>query len=71
MTRAAAALALTLAASGCTRALLPAHVILLVPKCPDGLPPRLEVDQACPPNGICGFSCHPSRWDEPALVKGR
>jgi len=65
----ALALCLAVAAGGCTRALLPAHVILLVPRCPDGLPPRLEVDQACPPNGVCGFSCHPARWDAPITVR--
>jgi len=61
-------LVLALGAGACgTRALLPTHIVILVPRCPDGLPPRILVDQACPPNGICGFSCHPTRWDPPPV----
>lgn len=36
--------------------------VVLVPRCADGLPPRLLLDVRCPPNGICGYSCHPARW---------
>ena len=72
MSRPAARLAVVLALGATpacgVRGLLPTHVILVVPRCPDGLPPRLEVDLACPPNGICGYSCHPSRWDDPKGV---
>jgi len=35
------------------------------PKCNDGLPIKVLVDPACPPDGICGYSCLPDRWKEP------
>ena len=31
-------------------------------KCPDGLPVRLLIHPACPPDGVCGSSCLPDRW---------
>lgn len=48
-------------------------VLLLVPascatravrrvKCADGLPVRLLLDEACPPDGVCGYTCAPGRW---------
>jgi hypothetical protein len=33
------------------------------PRCADGLPVEVLVDVACPPDGICGYSCLPRRWD--------
>lgn len=53
------ALALVLMASGCA---FQGTRLQVVPRCADGLPPRPLIDVACPPNGICGFSCAPSRW---------
>jgi len=51
----------TLAAIGCPPR---ARVILLVPvSCADGLPIRVIEDVACPPDGVCGFTCAPGRWD--------
>jgi hypothetical protein len=35
----------------------------LFPKCADGLPVEVLIDPACPPDGICGYSCLPGRWD--------
>ena len=35
----------------------------LVAKCADGLPVRVLIHPACPPDGICGSSCLPDRWD--------
>jgi hypothetical protein len=32
--------------------------------CADGLPARLLLDVHCP-QGICGSSCAPNRWDSP------
>jgi hypothetical protein len=29
------------------------------PKCADGLPVEVLIDVACPPDGICGYSCLP------------
>ena len=39
--------------------------LVVVPRCADGLPPVILVDVACPPDGICGFSCLPTRWTDP------
>lgn len=36
------------------------------PRCPDGLPPKILTHIACPPDSICGYSCMPGRWDDPA-----
>ena len=36
----------------------------VTPRCADGLPPRLLIHEACPPDGICGYSCLPNRWKE-------
>ena len=33
--------------------------------CADGLPPRVLQDPACRPDGMCGYSCLPGRWDSP------
>ena len=35
----------------------------LFPRCADGLPVEVLLDPACPPDGICGYSCVPGRWD--------
>jgi hypothetical protein len=34
----------------------------VTPKCADGLPPLIFIDAACPPDGICGYTCMPGRW---------
>lgn len=39
--------------------------VYLFPKCADGLPPVILIDKACPPDGVCGVSCLPGRWDDP------
>lgn len=31
-------------------------------RCADGLPPRIFMHVACPPDGICGYTCEPDRW---------
>jgi hypothetical protein len=49
-----------LTASACVRTprlLRPPH-----PLCWDGLPVRILQDPACPPEGVCGYSCLPGRW---------
>ena len=33
------------------------------PRCADGLPVELLLDPACPPDGVCGYSCLPNRWE--------
>jgi hypothetical protein len=33
------------------------------PRCADGLPPRILVDPGCPPDGVCGYTCAPGRWE--------
>jgi hypothetical protein len=33
------------------------------PACADGLPVEILTDPACPPDGICGYSCLPGRWE--------
>ena len=38
------------------------------PQCADGLPVEILIDPACPPNGICGYSCLPGRWELTPLV---
>jgi hypothetical protein len=32
------------------------------PRCADGLPVEILIDERCPPDGICGYSCLPERW---------
>jgi hypothetical protein len=32
------------------------------PRCADGLPVEILIDPACPPDGVCGYSCLPGRW---------
>jgi hypothetical protein len=61
MTRALAVLCVvTLCAlSGCALR----QRLRVVPRCADGLPPEILVDVACPPDGICGYSCLPGRWE--------
>jgi hypothetical protein len=44
------------------------HRLHVFPACADGLPVQVLVDPACPPDGICGYSCLPGRWTG---VKGR
>lgn len=34
------------------------------PRCADGLPPEVLIDERCPPDGICGYSCLPDRWHD-------
>lgn len=41
------------------------RTIRILPRCADGLPPRLLTDLACPPDSICGYSCCPGRWQAP------
>jgi hypothetical protein len=51
---------LAIITSGC--AVITVRRLYVVPRCADGLPPVILVDQACPPDGICGYSCLPNRW---------
>jgi len=37
----------------------------MLPKCGDGLPAKILIHPKCPPNGVCGYTCHPDRWDNP------
>ena len=37
----------------------------MLPKCGDGMPAKILTHPKCPPNGICGYTCHPDRWDPP------
>jgi hypothetical protein len=54
------ALALLVLSGCCLR-----HVRLRIfPPCADGLPVKLLLDPACPPDGVCGYSCLPDRWKE-------
>lgn len=46
-------------ASGCVVRRWHLHAF---PKCPDGLPVEILIDPACPPDGVCGYSCLPGRW---------
>jgi hypothetical protein len=40
------------------------------PRCADGLPVEILIDPACPPDGVCGYSCLPGRWGLlPAALK--
>jgi len=34
----------------------------MLPKCGDGMPAKILTHPKCPPNGICGYTCHPDRW---------
>lgn len=34
------------------------------PTCPDGLPVKILQDPACGPDGVCGYSCNPGRWEK-------
>jgi hypothetical protein len=56
----AALLVLLVLGSGCA---LRSRVHVF-PRCPDGLPPEVLIDERCPPDGICGYSCLPERWHE-------
>jgi hypothetical protein len=38
--------------------------LIRMPRCADGLPPLVLIDVACPPNGLCGYTCAPNRWQE-------
>jgi hypothetical protein len=53
-------LAVAVASAGCGLGLR--HNIYFPPKCSDGLPVRVLIDQSCPPDGVCGYSCLPNRW---------
>jgi hypothetical protein len=57
------AVLLALACSGCALR----QRVHIFPRCADGLPPRVFVDQACPPDGICGYTCAPDRWQRDRL----
>lgn len=48
-----------LLATGCA---LHGRRVRVFPRCADGLPPEILIDQACPPDGVCGYSCLPGRW---------
>jgi hypothetical protein len=39
------------------------------PRCADGLPVEILIDPACPPDGVCGYSCLPGRWGQ-EVVRG-
>jgi len=56
-----ALLGLACAASSCVAATF--HLKPMAPRCFDGLPPEILTDPRCPPDGICGYSCLPDRWD--------
>src|SRR5262245_46674760 len=45
------------------------HRLRVFPSCPDGLPPEILIDPACPPDGVCGYSCLPGRWELSPGVK--
>lgn len=53
-------LLLVIVISGCNAA----KRIHVFPKCPDGLPVKVLTDPRCPPDGICGYSCLPDRWEK-------
>jgi hypothetical protein len=38
------------------------------PACADGLPVQVLIDAACPPDGVCGYSCLPGRWRAPRPI---
>lgn len=60
MSGAAMVLLLTLLAASCA----PLWILHRPPRrCADGLPPKVFHDPACPPDGVCGFTCAPLRWD--------
>jgi len=63
MTRAAVwVVGVALASAGCGLGMR--HNIYFPPKCSDGLPVRVLIDQSCPPDGVCGYSCLPNRWSD-------
>ena len=53
------ALALALLSVGCVPR---AWNLRTFPRCADGLPVEILIDPACPPDGVCGYSCLPGRW---------
>lgn len=57
-------LLLAVVSSGCA---IRGWNVHLTPKCHDGLPPLVFVDVGCPPDGICGYTCRPGRWDAPEV----
>lgn len=40
------------------------HHLYIFPQCADGLPVEVLIDPACPPDGVCGYSCLPGRWED-------
>jgi hypothetical protein len=40
------------------------HRIHVFPRCADGLPVVILVDVGCPPDGVCGYTCRPGRWEK-------
>jgi hypothetical protein len=54
-------LASLLPGAGCSAVHRPFN-ITITPLCNDKLPVRMLIDQACPPDGVCGFTCAPGRW---------
>jgi hypothetical protein len=51
----------TAVVTGCASS--PLKRLHVFPRCADGLPVEVLIDPACPPDGICGYSCLPGRWD--------
>jgi len=62
------ALLLLAALPGC--ALRKPFNITITPICADGLPVKLLIDQACPPDGVCGYTCAPNRWEAAPVAHG-
>lgn len=52
-------LVLVLSTSGCVTRRWHLHAF---PRCSDKLPVKVLLHPACPPDGICGYSCLPDRW---------
>ena len=36
------------------------------PPCADKLPVKVLIHPGCPPDGVCGYSCVPGRWEKGA-----
>jgi hypothetical protein len=63
MTRLLAGALLPLVTVGCSLAGDVRHELHLRSLlCTDGLPVRLLIDPRCP-DGICGYTCAPNRWE--------
>jgi len=55
-------LVLVLAATLLTGCVVRPWNLRTFPRCADGLPVEILIDPACPPDGVCGYSCLPGRW---------